>query len=557
MVANFFDKLSAESIAIRSGIRVIRTMRDVLHVPRIDSDPAANWTAEAAPITPSDPAYTDITATPRKLARLTVVCNELIADSNPDVVQLLEKQMTRALALKLDLGVFEGSGTPPEIRGLKNTPGITTNPLGAVPTNFDAFAAAITTLESNNATATRDCDLARSLGRADGPKEGTGSNTANPAGQGRRGSATRRLYGVPVFVTSASSPARRCVCLRREPGRAGHAAGHDHRGRSLAAVQLRPVGSARDHAGGPGGAESARRRAYHGLWCERGARPQERRSSHEATELAMSNPFHPLVGTSLPGDTVAATPARCSTAARPASRRHGLAGDGAAACRRSSPACQVLSQDVARTPIQAAPADRAGYLRGRNRPSALRDSLGRCRIPRRRRIRFKLALSGSCSRYGRAYAEIVRVDGRIVALWPLVSEYMTRRPRRAPAETVDATRGRQHEHLAVRSEPAADSRTDAARSPMLRCRDIIGTALALQAIRREVLRERRAAGRRAAGAQGPSRREQATPAGPLARASTGGGANRRKVRRARWRLGIQADCDGERQRADDRDAWGA
>jgi HK97 family phage major capsid protein len=152
--SNFFDKLSAESVAIKSGIRVIRTMRDVLHVPRIDSDPAANWTAEAAPITPSDPAYTDITATPRKLAALTVVSNELIADSNPDVIALLEKQMTRALALKLDLGVFEGSGTAPEIRGSKNTAGITTNPLGAVPTNFDPFAAAITTLESNNATAT-------------------------------------------------------------------------------------------------------------------------------------------------------------------------------------------------------------------------------------------------------------------------------------------------------------------------------------------------------------------------------------------------------------------
>jgi HK97 family phage major capsid protein len=202
--ASFFDKLSAESVAIKSGIRVVRTMRDVLHVPRIDSDPTAAWTAEAGTITPSDPAYTDIPATPRKLATLTVVSNELIADSNPDVIQLLEKQMTRALALKLDLGVFEGSGTAPEIRGLKNVVGITTVPLGAVPTNLDAFAAAITTLESNNAKATAIVTSPEAWGGLLTLKEGTGSNKGllqDSAGSGGQ-AVQRSLYGVPVFVTS-------------------------------------------------------------------------------------------------------------------------------------------------------------------------------------------------------------------------------------------------------------------------------------------------------------------------------------------------------------------
>jgi HK97 family phage major capsid protein len=202
--ANFFDKLSAESVAIKSGIRVVRTMRDVLHVPRIDSDPAANWTAEAAPITASDPAYTGLVATPRKLATLTVISNELIADSNPDVIALLEQQVTRALALKLDLGVFEGSGVAPEIRGLKNTPGIVTNPLGAVPTNLDAFAAAITALESNNAKATAIVTSPEAWGGLLTLKEGAGSNKGllqDSAGSGGQ-AVPRSLYGVPVFVTS-------------------------------------------------------------------------------------------------------------------------------------------------------------------------------------------------------------------------------------------------------------------------------------------------------------------------------------------------------------------
>ena len=65
---------------LQTGIRRITTTRDVLHMPRIDSDPAAAWTAEAGTIAPSDPGYTDVTATPRKLATLQVISNELIAD---------------------------------------------------------------------------------------------------------------------------------------------------------------------------------------------------------------------------------------------------------------------------------------------------------------------------------------------------------------------------------------------------------------------------------------------------------------------------------------------
>ena len=99
--------------------------------------------------------------------RLQVISNELIADSNPDVVSLLEMQVARALALKFDLGCFEGSGTPPEIRGLKNVVGITLDAtLAAAPANLDVFATAITTLATNNAKAHRDCDASAHVGHA-------------------------------------------------------------------------------------------------------------------------------------------------------------------------------------------------------------------------------------------------------------------------------------------------------------------------------------------------------------------------------------------------------
>ena len=79
-----------------------------------------------------------MTATPRKIATLTVVSNELIADESRCRVAA-EMQTARALALKFDWRLFEGTGTPPEIRGLKNIVGITLDTsLSAAPANLEA-----------------------------------------------------------------------------------------------------------------------------------------------------------------------------------------------------------------------------------------------------------------------------------------------------------------------------------------------------------------------------------------------------------------------------------
>jgi HK97 family phage major capsid protein len=202
----FYDRLAATSVALKSGIRVIRTDRDAVHVPRIDSDPAAAWTAEAAPITPSDPGYTDIIATPRKLATIVVMSNELIADSNPDVTSLLEMQVARALALKFDLGVFEGSGTPPEIRGLKNVAGIVLDAsLTGAPANLDVFANAIATLESNNATASAIVMHPRTWGTLSKLKQGTANNNMPLLLESPGSPVTRSIYGVPVYLSSQLS----------------------------------------------------------------------------------------------------------------------------------------------------------------------------------------------------------------------------------------------------------------------------------------------------------------------------------------------------------------
>jgi len=152
-----FDRLRAASVVLGTGIPVLTTEADSVVYPTLTADAAPAWTAEAGTITPGDPTFATVTATPRKLAHLVQLSNEVVDDSDPSVVQVLNDHLLKVLALKLDAGLLEGSGTPPEVRGLKNIAGIQTFAAGAnglTPT-LDTIADAIALLEAVNVPAER------------------------------------------------------------------------------------------------------------------------------------------------------------------------------------------------------------------------------------------------------------------------------------------------------------------------------------------------------------------------------------------------------------------
>jgi HK97 family phage major capsid protein len=148
-----FDRLRAMAVVLRSGIRVIDMPdNDSVTYPTITGDVAPSWTSEGSAITPGDPTFSTVTATPRKLAHLVQLNNEVIDDSDPDALEVLNQHLLRVLAVKLDAGLLEGSGSAPEVRGLKNVAGIQTLAAatnGQQPT-FDNFSDAIALLEGIN-----------------------------------------------------------------------------------------------------------------------------------------------------------------------------------------------------------------------------------------------------------------------------------------------------------------------------------------------------------------------------------------------------------------------
>lgn len=208
--ATFFDRLAAQSVMLAAGAQPIYTERDTVKVPKVVSDPTAAFVGEGSEISPTDPNYTEISATPVKIASLTVMSNELIADSNPGVLGILEMQALRSLALKFDLACFEANET--NCKGLRHTSGITTDSSlgadGGVPANLDVIASAIATLETANAKPSAIFMHPRTWGTLSKLRELTsGSNKPllqESAGSGSQ-AVERRIYGIPVYLSSQLS----------------------------------------------------------------------------------------------------------------------------------------------------------------------------------------------------------------------------------------------------------------------------------------------------------------------------------------------------------------
>jgi HK97 family phage major capsid protein len=102
--------LSQESVALRIS-QVVQITGPSLRVPIVGTDVAAAWTQEGAEITATDEVITEIDITPKKLAALTIISNELAADSSPAALNVVGQSIVRDLARKIDSAYFGNTTT--------------------------------------------------------------------------------------------------------------------------------------------------------------------------------------------------------------------------------------------------------------------------------------------------------------------------------------------------------------------------------------------------------------------------------------------------------------
>jgi HK97 family phage major capsid protein len=185
------EPLTRRSVGMQIST-VVTTDTHTTRFPIVVSDLSSSWCAEGTEIAITDPTLSELECTPSKLASLTVVSTELIADSNPTALAVVGDSIVRDLAQKVDAAFF-GNTIANGPSGLDSLTGVQRVDGGGTFTNLDAFAAALSKLEQV------DSGLMRAFAAH--------PNTLLQLSQLKIGSA----YNLPLLAPDDTSPTQRSI----------------------------------------------------------------------------------------------------------------------------------------------------------------------------------------------------------------------------------------------------------------------------------------------------------------------------------------------------------
>lgn len=192
--------LTQESVAFQVST-LARIDSNQYRVPRVVGDPTTGWTPEGTEITPDDVDLDEILVTPKKVAGLTILSNELIADASEDAARLIGQRLVNSLRRKIDAAYF-ANATPNGPSGVRSVAGVTSVSSGVVGSvsNYDTFYEAAALVEAAGGQVTNwiaNPTHAINLSRV---KESAGSNKSllqpDPTQPTRR-----QLAGAPLVLS--------------------------------------------------------------------------------------------------------------------------------------------------------------------------------------------------------------------------------------------------------------------------------------------------------------------------------------------------------------------
>jgi HK97 family phage major capsid protein len=149
-LARFIDRLRAATVCFQAGAQTLPLTSDKNTIARTITDPTCAWRAEAGPIAESDPAFEGLVFVPRSLAVHFKVSRELLEDS-VNIEQALEASLRGALSVELDRVALEGTGTPPEPKGISPTTNVGAVAVTAALTSYDKILDGIYEILVDNA----------------------------------------------------------------------------------------------------------------------------------------------------------------------------------------------------------------------------------------------------------------------------------------------------------------------------------------------------------------------------------------------------------------------
>lgn len=137
LAADFVDVLRNASSVMQAGARMLTGLNGNVSIPTKTTGSTAGWIAtEGGAASESEPVFGAISLTPKTVGAFTDMTRQMVLQSSLSVEALVRDDLTQALALAIDKGGLEGSGSSGQPTGILNTSGVNT---------VTAFAAAVPT----------------------------------------------------------------------------------------------------------------------------------------------------------------------------------------------------------------------------------------------------------------------------------------------------------------------------------------------------------------------------------------------------------------------------
>lgn len=153
MAGSFIDVLRNSASVMAAGARMMPGLVGNVAIPKKATASAGGWiSTEGGASSESEPTFSQVTMTPRTVGAYTDMTRQAILQSTPAIEALVRDDLTQALALAIDKGALEGSGSSGQPTGILNTVGVNkpTSFAAAVPT-FAEMVALETALAEDNA----------------------------------------------------------------------------------------------------------------------------------------------------------------------------------------------------------------------------------------------------------------------------------------------------------------------------------------------------------------------------------------------------------------------
>jgi HK97 family phage major capsid protein/HK97 family phage prohead protease len=153
LLANeFIDVLRNSSSVMQAGARMLPGLVGNVAIPKKTAASSGGWiSSEGGAASESEPTFGTVSMSPKNIGAFTDMTRQLILQSTPAIEQLVRDDLTQALALAIDKGALEGSGSSGQPTGILNTSGVNkpTAFAAAVPTFAEMVALETAVAEDN------------------------------------------------------------------------------------------------------------------------------------------------------------------------------------------------------------------------------------------------------------------------------------------------------------------------------------------------------------------------------------------------------------------------